>query len=374
MGCDEIANISVLKSLWIRVESRAEMTFRFPSWLGPALTVAMLTACPVEGQLFKKRKQKNAEQQPAPRPAQIPLQPGEYEWHPEKSPSGPLLIVVSIDDQLAYVYRNGVQIARSTVSTGRPGKETPTGVFTILQKNKDHESNIYEGAKMPNMQRLTWSGIAMHAGDLPGYPASAGCVRLPVAFSEKLFAITEMGGTVVITQRATTPSTSDKPASILLSSNVDPGSRPDARFLGRTMWDPKRSPTGPVNFLLSGKDRTLYVYRNGVLIGQTPVHIRDPQRPIPGGVFLMLEGTLPGQNTVVPGRPIRPWSVLTLHGSSGGIAELRDRLSIPPDFGRTIYELAKPGTIVLSTPDATTPQTQSGTDFTIMTPGAAERP
>ena len=103
---------------------------------------------------------------------QSKLKPGQYEWHPERSPSGPLLVVVSVDDQMAYVYRNGVQIARSTVSTGKAGHDTPTGVFTILQRNVDHESSIYKGAKMPYMQRLTWGGIAMHAGNLPGYPAS----------------------------------------------------------------------------------------------------------------------------------------------------------------------------------------------------------
>ena len=91
------------------------------------------------------------------------LSPGRFEWHPERSPEGPLLVVCSIDDQVLYAYRNGVLIARSTVSTGRKGKETPTGVFTILQRKIDHESNIYKGAKMPYMQRLTWTGIAMHA-------------------------------------------------------------------------------------------------------------------------------------------------------------------------------------------------------------------
>ena len=82
---------------------------------------------------------------------QAKLAPGQFEWHPERSTSGPVLMVVSIDDQMAYVYRNGVQIARSTVSTGRAGKETPTGVFTILQRKVDHESNVYVGAKMPYM-------------------------------------------------------------------------------------------------------------------------------------------------------------------------------------------------------------------------------
>ncbi len=83
--------------------------------------------------------------------AQPRLEPGEFEWHPERSPDGPLLVVCSIDDQMLYAYRNGVQIARSTVSTGRKGKRTPTGVFTILQRKVDHESSIYKGAKMPYM-------------------------------------------------------------------------------------------------------------------------------------------------------------------------------------------------------------------------------
>ena len=159
-------------------------TFQRPCLWLLALAFAALSVPDGNAQLFKKKKKK---QEQVAVPARQPLQPGQFEWQPQKSPSGPLLIVVSIDDQVAYVYRNGVEIGRSTVSTGRPGKETPTGVFTILEKKKDHESSIYKGAKMPNMQRLTWSGIAIHAGDLPGYPASAGCIRLPLQFSSLLF-------------------------------------------------------------------------------------------------------------------------------------------------------------------------------------------
>ncbi|MDP4583614.1 MAG: L,D-transpeptidase family protein, partial [Verrucomicrobiales bacterium] len=184
-----------------------------------AVLALAVTCAPLEAQIFKKKGQS------APPLVEPKLAPGQFEWQPERAPAGPILVVVSIDDQVAYVYRNSVQIARSTVSTGAPGHETPTGVFTILEKNRVHESNIYKGAQMPNMQRLTWSGIAMHAGQLPGYPASHGCIRLPYAFSDKLFGITEKGGTVVITRKYAKPSTSQKPASILLSSKVDPGSR-----------------------------------------------------------------------------------------------------------------------------------------------------
>ena len=126
------------------------------------------------------------------------LKPGDYLWHPEVSPAGPVVVLVSLPDQVMYVYRNGVRIGRSTVSTGTAGHRTPTGVFTVLQKKVDHESSIYKGAKMPNMQRLTWTGIAMHAGQLPGYPASHGCVRLPEDFAAKLYTVTNLGTTVII--------------------------------------------------------------------------------------------------------------------------------------------------------------------------------
>ena len=114
------------------------------------------------------------------------FRPGDYVWKPEVSPAGPVVIVVSIPQQSMFVYRNGVRIGRSTVSTGAPGHPTPTGIFTILQKKVDHESSIYKGAKMPYMQRLTWDGIAMHEGRLPGYRASHGCARLPEDFAAKL--------------------------------------------------------------------------------------------------------------------------------------------------------------------------------------------
>jgi lipoprotein-anchoring transpeptidase ErfK/SrfK len=136
------------------------------------------------------------------------LKPGAYDWHPEASPYGAVLVVVSIEDQLAYVYRNGVRIGTTTVSTGRPGYSTPTGVFQILQKKKMHHSNLYDDAPMPFMQRLTWDGVALHAGRIPGRPASHGCVRLPLEFARKLYDVTYHGGTVVVTDAAS-PATLD---------------------------------------------------------------------------------------------------------------------------------------------------------------------
>ena len=103
-----------------------------------------------------------------------PLKPGEYWWNPQISPNGPLMILVSVPEQMMHVYRNGILIGRSTISSGSKGHDTPGGVFTILEKKKAHYSKKYDNAPMPNMQRLTWSGIAMHSGNLPGYAASHG--------------------------------------------------------------------------------------------------------------------------------------------------------------------------------------------------------
>lgn len=126
------------------------------------------------------------------------LAPGEFEWAPELSTQGAMVVVVSLPEQRAHVYRDGVRIGVSTISSGKPGNETPTGVFPILQKKRMHHSNLYNNAPMPFMQRLTWDGIALHAGKIPGQPASHGCVRLPLAFSKLLFEETEHGMLVVI--------------------------------------------------------------------------------------------------------------------------------------------------------------------------------
>ncbi|WP_448501369.1 L,D-transpeptidase family protein [Sphingomonas sp.] len=125
------------------------------------------------------------------------LKPGEYVWRDDAvERTGAVEVVISLPSQLAFVYRGGALMGISTVSTGKPGKRTPVGEFTILQKRVFHRSNLYSNAPMPYMQRLTWTGIAMHGGDLPGYPASHGCIRFPNVFAKRLFDLTAMGGVV----------------------------------------------------------------------------------------------------------------------------------------------------------------------------------
>ena len=102
------------------------------------------------------------------------LQPGQYRWTAEQAPTGPVVVFISLPAQRAYVYRDGVRIGISTVSSGKPGHRTPPGVYTILQKRREHYSNLYDDAPMPFMQRLSWDGLALHSGSLPGHPASHG--------------------------------------------------------------------------------------------------------------------------------------------------------------------------------------------------------
>ena len=142
--------------------------------------------------------------------------------HKETSakPHGPLIIAVSIEQQKVRVYDSNGLFAESPVSTGMKGHSTPMGVFSVIQKNKMHRSNIYSGAPMPYMQRITWSGIALHAGVLPGYPASHGCIRMPMAFAVKMWNWTRMGARVVITPGTITPATFSHP--LLVAQKVMP--------------------------------------------------------------------------------------------------------------------------------------------------------
>ena len=135
-------------------------------------------------------------------------------------PQGPLIIAISIDQQKVRVYDANGFFAESPVSTGMKGHSTPMGVFSIIQKHKLHHSNIYSGAPMPFMQRITWSGVAMHAGVLPGYPASHGCIRMPAAFAQKMWNWTKMGARVIVTPGEMSPANFTHP--LLVAQKVVP--------------------------------------------------------------------------------------------------------------------------------------------------------
>ncbi|WP_441229832.1 L,D-transpeptidase family protein [Tardiphaga sp. 215_C5_N2_1] len=136
-------------------------------------------------------------------------------------PVGPLVIAISIERQSLRVFDANGLFAETPVSTGMRGHSTPMGVFSIIQKNKWHRSNIYSGAPMPYMQRITWSGIALHAGALPGYPASHGCIRMPMAFATKIWGWTRMGARVIIAPGEISPAEISHP--LLATQKIAPG-------------------------------------------------------------------------------------------------------------------------------------------------------
>ena len=126
------------------------------------------------------------------------LKPGQYLWRQVPANAGAERVVISLSDQLAYLYRGDELMAVATISSGEPGRDTPTGVFSVLTKKTMHRSRKYDNAPMPFAQFVTDYGVALHAGHNPGHPASHGCVRLPSAFAKKLFAVTDLGTPVLI--------------------------------------------------------------------------------------------------------------------------------------------------------------------------------
>lgn len=126
------------------------------------------------------------------------IRPGKYLWRNVPESAGRERVVISLSDQLAFLYRGNSLMAVASISTGEPGRDTPTGVFSVLNKKPMHHSRKYDNAPMPFAQFVTDYGVALHAGHNPGRPASHGCIRLPSAFAKKLYAVTDLGTPVMI--------------------------------------------------------------------------------------------------------------------------------------------------------------------------------
>ena len=290
------------------------------------------------------------------------LKQGEFIWFGDATRHGPLLLVVSIDEQLAYVYRNGVLTGVTTVSTGKKGHETPTGVFTILQKNKDHFSNIYDNAPMPYMQRLTWGGIALHAGGLPGYPASHGCIRMPSEFARLLFEVTSTGMTVVVASAASDLSEAAYPGFL---SPVGPDGQPMTTLplmpTESMRWMPQLAPEGPVSAVLSRQSGRVVVYRAGVEIGRARVVFHGSE-PIGTHVLLLTEGPAQTTQRYNPNRAHQRWIEVAIAGEAERAGRepdttLADRIEIPPEFIMQVSQVIGPGATVLVTDEAVTAAT-----------------
>jgi L,D-transpeptidase catalytic domain len=277
-----------------------------------------------------------------------PLKPGQYWWNPKLSPTGPVVALVSIPQQMMYVYRNGILIGRTTVSTGSKGHSTPGGVFTILEKKETHRSKKYDNAPMPYMQRLTWTGIAMHSGKLPGYPASHGCIRLPYDFSVLLFNATAKGGTVVVGDGKTpTPYLASNPGLMLAPKDFTPEM---VRQLASNDydWRPERSLNGPITIVLSSADRALYVYRNGNPIGRAAVEVNDGGG-LGNNVFTLLQGSTGKPSQLAPGRQAGKWMRVSTEGRGVEADDIASRIRFNTEFAQKLADEIKPGTTVIVT-------------------------
>ena len=270
----------------------------------------------------------------------LKLRPGQFAWAPELAPNGPVLLIVNTTTQRAVLYRNGIPIAATTVSTGRPGYGTPTGVFSILQKHVEHYSSKYDAAPMPYMQRLTWSGVALHAGKLPGYPASHGCIRLPAGFAPLLYGVTKLGMTVVVTDKAMTPRVAPTPEIALAGSAPPPGNL-------ALEWHPEKSPSGPVSIIVSVADRRAIVLRNGIEIGAAPVAVEGP---IAGTWAYTLRAVdSEGQHWLRVQISSDPAS-----GQPVPAEEWR-RFHAPDEFRKAVASIVQPGSTIVVTPDSLRP-------------------
>src|SRR5262245_19567533 len=308
-----------------------------------AFLVFLLTTGPASALPFWGAK----ESSPAGTPPSA-LKPGQFVWDPGVAPQGPVVVVVSIAEQRGYVYRNGVQIGYTTVSTGKPGHATPTGIFTILQKDKDHRSSTYNEAPMPYQERLTWDGVALHAGGLPGYPESHGCVHLPSAFSEDLFSVTHLGMTVVIVNAKTAPADVVHPAALAPVDATTGADDVEVRLAQGEpwRWNPEKSTAGPVSILMSGADQRVIVLRNGLEIGRSRVALSDPGTPLGTHAFIVKEGAGSGASIVVQGAAALNWMAVTMTGYAGTgdqrASAIGARVRLPQDFARLLYPLLVP--------------------------------
>jgi hypothetical protein len=324
---------------------------------------------------------------------------------PEDAPKGPLEIIISIADQRLSLFDNGALIATSPVSTGIQGHPTPLGVFSVISKQRWHRSNIYSAAPMPYMQRITWSGIALHAGVVPGHPASHGCIRLKNDFAMRLWHLTKRNTRVIIAHDDVRPvditnphlfkpkvvsgSPEFQPATVagksIGGSPVSNAETPEATSL----QVPGSAPAGgaakkivPISVFVSRKLSKLFVRQGFTPLFDVPVKIQNPEQPLGTHVFTAMEF----QNE---GAPIR-WSVVSIAEEfprmSEGATKHReakqaalsvplpdkanaalDRIEIPQDTVERISELLTPASSLIVSDDGFSHETGEDTDFIVLT-------
>jgi L,D-transpeptidase catalytic domain len=318
------------------------------------------------------------------------------------APNGPLQIIISIADQRVSVYDNGALIARSSVSTGIPHHPTPLGVFSVISKQRWHRSNLYSAAPMPYMQRITWSGIALHAGVLPGYPASHGCIRLKNDFAIRLWHLTKPGARVIIApdeirpveitnphffestpQPASTPpdSRDDLTGTVNITPDGDAQQVADPQTPGSTPTPDKVRTLVPISVFVSRKSSKLFVRRGSTPLFDIPVRIRDPEEALGTHVFTSMTPQKEGAGL--------RWTVVSMpeksprkhpKGRSTGKHNVEvppavpspdkanaalDRIEIPQETVERISRLLTPGSSLIVSDYGLSDETGSDTDFIV---------
>jgi hypothetical protein len=335
------------------------------------------------------------------------------EVEPQIALKGPLQIIISIAAQQLSLYDNGVLIARSPVSTGIRGHPTPLGVFSVISKEKWHRSNLYSAAPMPYMQRITWSGIALHAGILPGHPASHGCIRLPNDFAIQLYQLTKRGTRVIIarddvlpvdianphlfvsqlkmasgsSESQTTAGNSDTTAVAEnkppLANEVETSGAANSPIPASSSGRLAHQKAVPISVFVSGKLSRLFVRQGFKPLFDVPVKIQNPEVPLGTHVFTAMEF----QND---GGPVR-WTVVSLPeehpGTSGEHKAPLERISdtaipvplpgnpntaldhigIPQDVIEQISGLITPGSSLTVSDYGISRETGVNTDFIVLT-------
>ena len=327
---------------------------------------------------------------------------------PTRAPEGPLQIVISLGSQRLWVYDKTGLIETSTISTGVGGYPTPLGVFAVIDKEVTHYSNIYGGASMPFMQRLTMSGVAMHSGMVTGRPASHGCVRLPHAFSIKLYKLTRLGARVIIAPNdpapedivharlfvkkpapAAEPVEANSAKGIVLAAATDMTAAVGNAKVGKiTAERATELQKLPISVLVSKADGKVIVRHGFRQVFEAPVTIRDPDRPLGTHVYTALEFkdggnemrwqavTVPasGQSVASSRKVSRasrsesepPYPMAA--GLPSTAAEALDRLELPPEAVDRISQMLSPGTsLIVSDHGNNREMRATGTDFIVLT-------
>jgi hypothetical protein len=326
----------------------------------------------------------------------------------QDAPNGPLQIIISIADQRISVYGNGGLIARSSVSTGIPGHPTPLGVFSVISKQRWHRSNLYSAAPMPYMQRITWSGVALHAGVLPGYPASHGCIRLKNDFAIRLWHLTKRGTRVIIAPNDTQPVEVAhphllvaKPKAESLTAIADnaamttaaarPPSSSDAETqqvtdLQASSSKPAAVPhrkVSPISIFVSRKLSKLFVRQGFTPLFDIPIRIQDPERSLGTHVFTVMgfqneDETLRLTVVSIPEKSLLTPSKRRAHGtqivetttpvsSSDSANAALDRIEIPQDVVERVSQLLTPGSSLILSDYGISGETGRDTDFIVLT-------